>query len=138
MQLMSISGALKENPEKIFQIVRTLHENLKIPVFSKIRILPNEEDTLRLAKGLEDNGCQLLVVHGRTKEQKRDKTGPANWDIIKKIKQLLTIPVIANGGLVEFDDIERCLEYTGCDGVMSACSMLENPCFFTKKNARQI
>eukprot|EP01126_Amoeba_proteus_P039304 TRINITY_DN4138_c0_g1_i1.p1 TRINITY_DN4138_c0_g1~~TRINITY_DN4138_c0_g1_i1.p1 ORF type:complete len:151 (+),score=27.41 TRINITY_DN4138_c0_g1_i1:555-1007(+) len=99
----------------------------------KIRVLNDEQKTLDFAQGLEANGCQMLVVHGRTKEQKREKMGRANWDLIKKIKQSLSIPVIANGGLEKFSDIERCLEYTGCDGVMSAWSVIENPCFFACK-----
>lgn len=57
--------------------------------------------TIEFAKGLETHGCQCLVVHGRTREQKGDKCGPANWDIVKRIKEALTIPVISNGGLVE-------------------------------------
>jgi len=56
--------------------------------------------------------------------------GPANWYIIKRIKETLKIPVIANGGLGTYEDCVRCLEYTGCDGVMSSESILEYPPLF--------
>lgn len=56
--------------------------------------------------------------------------GPCNWEIIRKIKQTLSIPVIANGGIATYDDCIKCLEYTGCDGVMSSESILEYPALF--------
>ena len=75
----------------------------------------------------------MLVVHGRTREHKKNDVGPANWTIIKKIKQTLKIPVIANGGMSTYDDCMRCLEYTGCDGVMSSESILEYPALFDNR-----
>ena len=56
--------------------------------------------------------------------------GPCNWEIIRKIKQSLSIPVIANGGIATYEDCIKCLEYTGCDGVMSSESILEYPALF--------
>lgn len=107
-----------------------LAENLKIPVTCKIRCLPSEEDTLKLAKVIEDSGCSMLVVHGRTREHKKQETGTANWYIIKRIKETLRIPVVANGGMATYNDCLKCLEYTGCDGVMSSEAILEYPAFF--------
>ena len=72
----------------------------------------------------------MLVVHGRTREHKKQDVGPANWTIIKKIKEHLKIPVIANGGMSTYEDCIRCLEFTGCDGVMSSESILEYPALF--------
>jgi len=72
----------------------------------------------------------MLVVHGRTREHNKNDVGPCNWEIIRKIKASLQIPVIANGGISTFEDCMACLEYTGCDGVMSSESILEYPALF--------
>ena len=96
----------------------------------KIRCLPNEADTLVLAKKIEDAGASLLTVHGRTKEHNKQTVGPANYSIIKKIKETLSIPVIANGGVSTFEDVEHALKFTGCDGIMSSESILEYPALF--------
>jgi tRNA-dihydrouridine synthase len=112
-------------------LVKKLADNLKIPVFCKIRILPEKERTMALVKGIEDNGCSLLTVHGRTKEQNKHLVGKCDWDIIKEIKETLKIPVYANGGIHKFQDVIKCLDYTGVDGVMSAESLLENPALFS-------
>jgi len=124
---------LLEKTELIISLVKILAQNLKVPVTCKIRCLPTEEDTLRLAKKIEEAGCSLLVVHGRTREHKKTDTGSANWYIIKQIKQALSIPVIANGGMASYDDCIKCLEYTGCDGIMSSEAILEYPAFFDNK-----
>jgi len=124
------SFLLKE-PELIKRIVETLSQNLKVPVTCKIRILPTEEETFKLVKVIEDAGCSLLTVHGRTKEQNKHLVGACDWDIIKRIKQMVKIPVFANGGIYNYEDITRCLEVTKVDGVMSAESLLENPALFS-------
>lgn len=111
-------------------MVAKLKKNLKVPVTCKIRCLPNEEDTLKLAKEIEKAGAALLTVHGRTREHNKQTVGPANYQIIKKIKETLKIPVIANGGISTFEDVQYALKYTGCDGVMSSESILEYPALF--------
>lgn len=125
---------LLEKTELIRSLVTTLHQNLKVPVTCKMRCLPNEADTIALAKVMEASGCAMLVVHGRCREHKKQDVGPANWTIIKKIKESLSIPVIANGGMATYEDCIRCLEYTGCDGVMSSESILEYPALFDQQN----
>lgn len=112
-------------------MVKKLSENLKIPVCCKIRILPDEEDTLELCKQIEKAGCSILTVHGRTKEQNKHKIGNCDWQIIKKIKENANIPVFANGGIYRFEDVEACFKETGVDGVMSAEGLLENPALFS-------
>ena len=72
----------------------------------------------------------MLVVHGRCREHKKQFIGPANWTMIRKIKQALSIPVFANGGISTYKDVVACLEYTGCDGVMSSEAILEYPALF--------
>lgn len=74
-----------------------------------------------------------MTVHGRTKEQNKERVGSCDWDMIKKIKKIVSIPVFANGGIHKFEDVQKCLEYTGVDGVMSAESLLENPALFSEK-----
>jgi len=111
-------------------MVRTLKENLKIPVTCKIRCLPTEDETLYLACEIEKAGCSLLTVHGRTRKHNKETMGPANFAIIKKIKETLKIPVILNGGISDFEDIETALKFTGCDGVMSSEAILEYPALF--------
>ena len=96
-----------------------------------MRCLPSEKDTLALAKVMQDSGCAMLVVHGRTRKHNKQFMGPCNWEIIRKIKASLSIPVIANGGIATYEDCFKCLEYTGCDGVMSSESILEYPALFS-------
>jgi len=118
-------------PELIGRMVENLAKNLKVPVTCKIRILPKEEDTMHLVRTIVKAGCSLLTVHGRTKEQNKQKVGKCDWDMIRKIKQSVDIPVFANGGVYNYEDAIKCLEYTGVDGVMSSESLLENPALFS-------
>jgi len=122
---------LLEEPTLVYSMVEILHKNLSIPVFCKIRLLSTLEKTLEFAKGLEMHGCQLLVVHGRTKEQVRSLQGASDWNVIKRIKEELSIPVIANGSIQEFSDVQQCIDKTVVDGVMSADAVLRNPAFFS-------
>jgi tRNA-dihydrouridine synthase 1 len=126
------SFLLKE-PELICQMVSILYDNLKIPVTCKMRILSNEEETIDLCKRIEEAGCSILTIHGRTKEQNKDYVGEANWDIIKKIRTIIKIPIFCNGGIYNYADVEKCLEYTKVQGIMSSEALLENPCLFANK-----
>ncbi len=118
---------LLEEWELLRGIVSHLSANLSVPVTCKIRLLYPVERTIELARILESAGCQLLTVHGRTKEQKGSMVGASDWDAIRRVKQALRIPVIANGGVGTHQDALRCLAATGCDGVMSSEALLESP-----------
>lgn len=114
----------------IKSLVEKLAFNLCVPVSCKIRIFPDLQDTLNYAKMLEDAGCSLLAVHGRTRDEKDGKKIRANWNAIRAVKNALKIPVLANGSVRHMDDVQHCLEQTGADGVLSAESLLENPALF--------
>lgn len=111
-------------------LVERLAGNLSVPVSCKIRIFPNLEDTLAYARMLEEAGCSLIAVHGRTRDQKDGKSIRADWSAIKEVKRALSIPVLANGNIRCLDDVHECLQETGADGVLSAESLLENPALF--------
>jgi len=111
-------------------IIRRWDMELPCPVTCKIRLVVGrhaEQDlqtTLNLASSLEAAGLSVLCVHGRTKEQKGQSTGPCDWDAIAAVRRRLGIPVIANGGIETYEDALRCLNHTGCDGVMSSEALL--------------
>ncbi|KAE8707046.1 tRNA-dihydrouridine(16/17) synthase [Hibiscus syriacus] len=121
---------LMDNLPLVKSLVEKLALNLNVPVSCKIRVFPKLEDTLKYAKMLEDAGCSLLAVHGRTRDEKDGKKFRADWNAIKAVKKELRIPVLANGNIRHMEDVENCLEETGVDGVLSAETLLENPALF--------
>lgn len=88
---------------------------------------------MELCRKIEEAGAWVLAVHGRTKEQNKHLVGACDWDIIRDIKKMLKIPVVANGGIHFYEDVEKCFEHTKVDGVMSAEALLENPALFSGK-----
>jgi tRNA-dihydrouridine synthase B len=133
------SGAgLLRDPKKIGEIFKRLSKTLTIPVTGKIRIGWDEENLnyLEVSKIIEDNGGQLVAVHGRTKVQAY--LGNANWDAIAEIKQAVSIPVIGNGDIKTVEDIGKMKAYTNCDGVMIGRAAIGNPWIFNKQNRTEV
>ena len=123
---------LQEDQELIYSLINTLHRCLDVPVTAKIRILDTKEATLRYAKTVLAAGASILTVHGRTRDMKGHKTGLADWKMIRYLRDQLGKDVVlfANGNILRKEDVDRCLEITGADGVMSAEGNLYDPGIF--------
>jgi nifR3 family TIM-barrel protein len=121
---------LMRTPDVIAEIFRLLTTHLDVPVTGKIRLGWDEssKNYLEVAKIVEDNGGQLLAVHGRTREQAYN--GEADWDAIGEIVDALSIPVLGNGDIEGPDDIARMKAHTGCVGVMIGRATIKNPWIF--------
>ena len=121
-------------PALIEETFHLLSTHLEVPVTGKIRLGwdATQENYLEIAKILEENGAQLIAMHGRTKVQKYG--GNANWDAIAKLKQSVSVPVIGNGDVVLPEDIARMKTHTGCDAVMIGRAAIGNPWIFARQN----
>eukprot|EP00300_Choanocystis_sp_HF-7_P007826 c15537_g1_i1.p1 GENE.c15537_g1_i1~~c15537_g1_i1.p1 ORF type:complete len:297 (+),score=40.51 c15537_g1_i1:29-919(+) len=123
----------KEHWTTVFTMVQSLKDALTIPVACKIRLLSSIDETIEFCRGLESHGCQLITIHGRTllsDKRKRRRVGPADLNAIKQIKAAVAVPVIANGNVRSFRDVQRNWLETECDGIMSAEAVLANPALF--------
>ena len=128
---------LQENWDLIHKLINKLHTNLDVPVTAKIRILESKEKTLDYAKMILSAGASVVTVHGRQRDQKGHKTGLADWSVLRYLRTHLPpdTVIFANGNILRRDDISRCLEETGADGVMSAEGNLYDPTIFAKPPA---
>ncbi|TGO57223.1 hypothetical protein BOTNAR_0206g00100 [Botryotinia narcissicola] len=124
---------LQEDQELIFRLINTLQKELDVPVTAKIRILDTREKTLDYAKMVISAGASILTVHGRTREMKGHKTGLADWEMLRFLRESLPKEVVlfVNGNILAREDIDECLKATGADGVMSAEGNLYDPTIFS-------
>lgn len=125
-------SALMKNPKLVEEIVSSVVKAVQKPVTVKIRKGFDEEhvNAVEIAKIAEAAGAAAVAVHGRTREQYY--AGEADWEIIAKVKDALTIPVIGNGDVTDGQSAERLLTQTGCDGVMIGRAARGNPWIFSQ------
>lgn len=126
-------GALLKRPKKIGEIVKALVDGVKIPVSVKIRKgIDGKKNAVEIAKICERAGASGIIVHSRTVEQ--GYSGKADWNVIKKVKKAVDIPVIGNGDVWNGEDAKRMIEEAGCDYVMIGRGAIGNPFVFKEVN----
>lgn len=118
---------LMQYPDKIYEIVSGVVSAVSKPVTVKMRLGWSHENinVVELAKLIEKAGAKAIAIHGRTAKQMY--TGQADWSYIKKVKEVVNIPVIGNGDVKTPEDAKRMLEETNCDAVMISRGALGNP-----------
>ncbi len=128
-------SALMKDPELIGRIVRKVSQSIRKPVTVKIRkgFCEDNINAVRVAEIAEENGAAAVAVHARTREQ--FYSGRADWEIIRKVKEAISVPVIGSGDVQSPEDAKRMLELTGCDAVMIARGARGNPWLFERIKA---
>ena len=126
---------LMRTPELAGQIVAAVTKAVDVPVTVKCRLGWDKGsiNVLDFSKRMEDNGAAMLTVHGRTRAMLY--SGVADWDMITKVKNQLSIPVIANGDIVDGETALKCLKHTGADGLMIGRATFGDPWIFAEVKA---
>lgn len=127
-------SALMKNPRLVGEIVASVSRATKKPVTIKIRKGFDDEhiNAVEIAKIAEDNGAAAIAVHGRTRDQYY--AGKADWNIIRQVKEAVSIPVIGNGDVSCAKAAKAMLEETKCDGIMIGRAVRGNPWLFEQIN----
>lgn len=128
-------SALLKNPELVYDVTKAAVTNSTKPVSCKIRMgfTADSINAVEIAQAIESAGASAVAVHGRTREQYY--SGSADWEIIRRVKENVSIPVIGNGDVMSAEDGMRMLEETACDFVMVARGAQGNPWIFRELNA---
>jgi tRNA-dihydrouridine synthase B len=127
-------AALLVRPQKVFDIVNHLAKGLDKPVSAKIRIGMNAKsiNAVEIAKRIEEGGAAAIAVHGRTAAQ--GYSGKADWDVIRQVKEAVSIPVIANGDIVDEGSANACMRETKADFLMIGRACMGEPHLFERIN----
>ena len=125
-------AALLKRPKKIGEIVKYLADNLERPVTAKIRIGLDEKklNAVEVARIIEEAGAKAIAVHGRTVAQRY--SGKADWEMIAKVKEAVSIPVIANGDVVDEKSANECLRVSNADFLMIGRGAMGDPHIFKR------
>ena len=122
-------AALMREPELATKIVKAMKAAIDVPLSVKIRLgWSDPTECLTFAKVLEDAGVDLLTIHGRTKMQ--GYSGVADWEMIRRAKEAVSIPVLCNGDVHKSELMLKALEISKCDGLLIARGALGNPWIF--------
>ncbi len=122
-------SALLKDPNKVYEIVSSVVKAVKVPVTVKIRSGWDENhiNAVEIAKKCEEAGASAITIHARTRSQ--GYSGKADWNIIKEVKENVSIPVIGNGDIKTCYDAKRMLDETNCDAIMIGRAAIGNPWF---------
>lgn len=128
-------SSLHKKPELAYEITKAVVEAVDIPVTAKIRKGWDDDNVnaIQMAELIEKAGASAITVHGRTRQQMY--SGTVDYDIIKAVKNAVSIPVIGNGDIIDEQSATIMLEKTNCDAIMIGRGALGNPWVFSKINA---
>ncbi|KAH6905537.1 t-diRNAhydrouridine synthase [Coprinopsis sp. MPI-PUGE-AT-0042] len=108
-------------------VVSAMSSSLNVPISAKLRLCQPVDKTKELALRLEAQGAAWITLHARTVSARRRRQGPADLRVVRELKSHLNVPVISNGNVRSFPDLQANLEYTAADGLMVGETLLDNP-----------